>query len=259
MFPLKLSQDLMGLNANNNVYDMSFYYWYDELSGALLKTEVVEEVINVNANFDYSEYDKIIKYGKDEQLIQDLLYLEKVANIISNKYDDSIISEMCNSHVSLSRGINVVTNLMIGNNMNMAQYFKDRGLPFAYRNHKLDEDKDKIENLKRKVLSRDPVNSIFKMLNCLEEICPNAKYSPVCFGHDSLKLEAYSHTTSPLRRYVDILNLLCIKKFILSDYNEDDIKSYTELIYKVTEEINSKRKFIVSYAKEYEKRLVRKY
>lgn len=256
MIPLKLSQDLMGLNANKNVYNLSFYYWYDELSGKLIKQEVREEPINVKYNFDYSEYDKIIKYGKDEQLIQDLINLEKSSNIISKKYDNTFINELLGNNNRSARGIRVVTNLMIGNNMNMAQYFKDNELPFAFRNHKLDENKEIKENLKAKVLARNPIQSTFKMLNILEEICPNAKYSPICLGHDSLMIIAYSHTTSPLRRYIDILNQLCIKKFILGTYTKEDIKRYNELIYKICEEVNSKRKLIDSYAKEYERRLV---
>ena len=87
MLPPELSKDLMSLNADQNVFDMSFYYWYDELSGELLNMQIKEEVIKVAANFDYSEYDKIIRHGKDI-----------IKHLKKHKLNSYIIGEITKGH-----------------------------------------------------------------------------------------------------------------------------------------------------------------
>ena len=256
MLPDILSKDLMGLNANNNIHSMGFYYTFDKTTGALLKQEIKDEIIKVDKNLEYTDYDYIIRNSTDEELIKDLIRIETVSKFIAREYDNTILNALIGTNSS--RGINVVTNMMIGNNIYTAKLFNDNELPFAYRNHKLNENKEEIDNIRKKVLNRDPITNIFRLLEELDNISHNATYSPRCLGHDSLNVKYYSHTTSPLRRYIDILNLECINKFILGTYTKEDIKKYTELIYVITEEINSKRQFINSYTKELERRLTLK-
>ena len=139
----------------------------------------------------------------------------------------------------------------------MARIAKEKDIPYVFRNHILDKDRKKINNIKSKVMSREPVTSIFKLLDMLDSISPRATYSSNCVHHDALAVDAYSHTTSPLRRYVDILNIECIKKFIINDdYTNEDIKVYKEYICKAIEEINARKKVIGDYASVYEKRLM---
>ena len=250
-----LTKQLMGLNENINIHRMSFYYTFDILTGDLIKQEIKPEIIKVTKNLDYEDFGKIIKNGTDEGMIKELINIEKVASFMKREYDDTIVKELVGPQSKSSRGINTITNLMIGNNIYVARLFKTRGLPFTYRNHKLDQNKKDIEKLKNKISPRNPVTSIFKLLEELENISPNASYSPICLGHDTLNSKEYSHTTSPLRRFIDILNMMCINKFILGTYTEEDIKIYTEIIYRITEEVNSKRIIHMSYSKEYERRL----
>ena len=258
MLPPLLSKDLMGLNEGQNIYSINFYYYYDEITGTLVHREVKNEIINVKKNYDYADFDGIIKHGSDESLVEELLNMEKVARFMGRDFDQSTIMGLMDAKAKTARGINVVTNFMISNNINMARMAKEKDVPFIYRNHKLDEGKDKVDNIRKKVLARKPVTSIFKLLDMLDGICSNAKYSSICLGHDTLGTDGYSHTTSPLRRYVDILNIICIEKFIIrNDYTEEDIKRYKEIICKAIEEVNAKRKFIDSYSKEYERRLVK--
>ena len=255
MLPEILSKGIMGLNENTNTHAMAFSYTFDKISGNIIKQEINSEIVKIDKNFDYEEFDYYLRYGADEKIIKDFSNIEKVSTFFAKEYDNTLVKELIGPNSKSSRGINVITNLMIGNNIHTARLFNERELPFAYRNHKLDERKNEINNIKKKVLNRDPITSIFKLLEELDNICPNASYSPVCLGHDSLKAEEYSHTTSPLRRYIDILNMLCINKFILGTYTKEDIKKYTEMIYIITEEINSKRQFLSNYSKEYERRL----
>ena len=226
-------------------------------------------------NLDYVDFGQKIKEGKDENLARNLENMQTAASFMARTglYKSDIISELANSNSKSAQGINVVTNYMIFNNVWNAKTSKENGTPFIFRNHKLDEGKDKRDNLKRKVLSRDPITSIFRLLEILDGICPNAKYSSTCLGHDTLESEYYSHTTSPLRRFViqiinerkkdlfvDILNILCIKKFIINqDYTDEDVMIYTEYICMLIEEINQKIALYKNYMREidrHEKKLV---
>ena len=259
MMPLKLSQDLMGLNAGKSVNVMSYYYYFDENTGALVdkRLECREEIIQVYKNYDYSDYKKIIDYGTNEEVVKDLLDMTKVASFMGRVYNDDMVNGLLETNSISSKGINVVTNFMIYNNISMARKAKEKDIPYVFRNHILDKDRKKINNIKSKVMSREPVTSIFKLLDMLDSISPRATYSSNCVHHDALAVDAYSHTTSPLRRYVDILNIECIKKFIINDdYTNEDIKVYKEYICKAIEEINARKKVIGDYASVYEKRLM---
>jgi len=262
MLPKIISKDLMSLNEGQYVNAINSYYYFDKVTGSLVDQKITSGVIRVNRNLDYVDFGKIIKEGKDEKLAKNLENMQTAASFMARTglYKSDIISELANSNSKSAQGINVVTNYMIFNNVWTAKTAKENGTPFIYRNHKLDEGKDKRDNLKKKVLSRDPITSIFKLLEILDGICPNAKYSSTCLGHDTLVTKYYSHTTSPLRRFVDILNILCIKKFITNqDYTDEDVMVYTEYICMLIEEINQKIALHKNYMREIdrqEKKLV---
>ena len=262
MLPNVISKDLMSLNAGQYVNAINSYYYFDKVTGTLVDQKITAGVIRVNRNLDYVDFGQKIKEGKDENLARNLENMQTAANFMARTglYKSDIISELANSNSKSAQGINVVTNYMIFNNVWNAKTAKENGTPFIFRNHKLDEGKDKRDNLKKKVLSRDPITSIFRLLEILDGICPNAKYSSTCLGHDTLESEYYSHTTSPLRRFVDILNILCIKKFIINqDYTDEDVMIYTEYICMLIEEINQKIALYKNYMREidrHEKKLV---
>ena len=88
----------------------------------------------------------------------------------------------------------------------------------------------------------------------IKNLFPRAYYTRENVGHYGLGIDYYSHVTSPLRRYADNLANRCIKKFVLNDYTEDDIKAYNEYIEMVSEEINKKRRSLDDYEIEMAKR-----
>lgn len=143
---------------------------------------------------------------------------------------------------------------MIYNNHNVAKYFDTHDLPFIYRCHQLNE-KDRIflTNLQERLQKDDNNSRMIKNIEMIKNNYPRAFYTSKNVGHVGLGTSYYSHSTSPLRRLADNVSNMCIKKFVLSDYTNDDIKYMTELIDELAEAINSKRASGDDYDIEYAK------
>jgi exoribonuclease R len=146
---------------------------------------------------------------------------------------------------------------MIFTNVQIAKYFSDRGLPYIYRCHKIDEkDIKEIEELKERVLL-DSENEIATYLEQLKNIYPKAYYTTQNVGHVGLGVDFYSHSTSPLRRFTDIANLDSINRFVISNktFNNDDINIYSDTLNQIAIDVNSKRSTLDDYEIEAAKKL----
>ena len=102
---------------------------------------------------------------------------------------------------------NLVNHLMMFTGYKTAEYFYKNNLPFVYRCHQIDHKWN--EYLEQCMRIQD--EEVYK--NMLKEIkgkIPKSYYSSENIGHFGLKIPNYSHITSPLRRFCDILNMHCI-------------------------------------------------
>lgn len=93
----------------------------------------------------------------------------------------------------------IVQEFMILANSAIAEYMAAHNIPGLYRNHHLRQDaraKDVDRVLAGEELTPELLSSVYDA----------AFYSPVLDRHAGLNLEAYTHFTSPLRRYVDFVN-----------------------------------------------------
>ncbi len=96
----------------------------------------------------------------------------------------------------------VIQEFMVLANTQLARWAIEKELPFIYRSH-------------RPKLAAPPVADILESMQTMNEealkaqlavIMGTAVYSPHALGHYALSLPYYAHTTSPLRRYVDLVN-----------------------------------------------------
>ena len=99
-------------------------------------------------------------------------------------------------------------------------------------------------------------NEIADYLEQLKKVYPSAFYTTKNVGHMGLGVDFYSHSTSPLRRFSDLINLKTITLFSLQEVKSKDQKEkYKDCLEQISEEINSKRKSLDEYESEYAKRL----
>lgn len=146
-------------------------------------------------------------------------------------------------------GYMIVQELMIAANAAAAQWSAERELPILYRNHRLSAvapPRDEILDDLTAVASTegaddpppdpgtDPVGAelaaVRKRLSLIQR---PAVYAPTIAGHYGLNLPAYTHATSPLRRYADLVNqriLLAVSAGEPSPYSAHELEQLGEEI-----------------------------
>ena len=103
----------------------------------------------------------------------------------------------------------IIQECMILANQTQAHYLAERGIPALYRNHaaravapQRQELRDLLESAVAHPEQINPERVRATVTLALERAC----YAPTVAGHFGLNLPAYLHSTSPLRRYADLIN-----------------------------------------------------
>lgn len=147
----------------------------------------------------------------------------------------------------------IIENFMVACNEAVANYMLNLGITFVYRNHEIPRSKKisetinmlnamgyHIEKLKS---SNDPhvIQSIIKSISTKEEFfilsnlflrtMQKAYFSTENLGHFALALRGYSQTTSPIRRFLDLLIqyiLDNLDNIYSNTFNLDELKEYID-------------------------------
>ena len=137
----------------------------------------------------------------------------------------------------------IIEEFMLKANETVAQHFKWMDLPFIYRVH----EHPKLKKLQQFAAIVKPLGYTIK--GSLEHVYPNelsaiveaskgteehtvistlllrcmqkARYDRQCLGHFGLADEYYTHFTSPIRRYPDLLVHRCIRNFLFEQNYEE--------------------------------------
>jgi ribonuclease R len=158
------------------------------------------------------------------------------------------IKDVLRSERLFSQGI--IEEFMIAANEAVARFIADRKAPLIYRVHE-SPDREKLQDFEKllKVLAvpykadakgRLPLQKIlrnvqdkeheFLINRILLKSMKQAKYSAVNKGHFGLALDFYSHFTSPIRRYPDLICHRILKALISKErgdkapYGEEDLE-----------------------------------
>lgn len=249
MYPFVLSGDLMSLNEGQYRYCISHYFDIDEKTGELIKYNIKDEIIKVTKNLTYDKFNEDIVHGSDDEAYYEtLLHLCELSPILSRVYNENSVYHEYHSDNSRTIATSVVENCMIYTNYNLAKLFSEKELPYIYRCHKINEKEvQEIEDLQSRIKLRSDDQAVLHDLEMLKNLFPRAYYTLNNVGHEGLGTQYYSHVTSPLRRMADNIATECIYKFILNEFNQEDIKEYQEYIEKMSEQINQKRRTLDAY------------
>ena len=178
-----------------------------------------------------------------EDFVENLLLMQELSTIISERrrkngaldFDSSEITYILDEDKNIEdvevtkqgQAQKLIENFMIITNEGMANYMLDLGLTFIYRNHEIPF-KDKINEAIKIIKdvgyrfeaaknTNDPhvIQKIIQSLSTKEEFfvlsslllrsMQKAYYSTENHGHYGLALAAYSQTTSPIRRFLDLV------------------------------------------------------
>jgi len=264
MLPNILSDDLCSLKENELRYAIVVEMDIDS-NGKLISQDIKKAVIKSRGRLTYNLANSWFESTIPEKysMLSDAFELYKILDQNKEKRgyiefdDDDVELKFDESGKCISVDVRVrkdaeklIENFMIQCNETIASTIYNLDLPFIYRIH--DEVKDeKLEELKKNLShfnieipsKQNKLTSMFfkKILDSLndDEISKNivnklllksmskAQYSTFNIGHFALSLNNYTHFTSPIRRYSDLLVHRLIKKYLLSN---DDYYSKIESI-----------------------------
>ncbi|SHE48937.1 RNAse R [Marinitoga hydrogenitolerans DSM 16785] len=174
--------------------------------------------------------------------------------------------------VPIERGISevIIEEFMIKANETIASIFDSQGLPFIYRIHE-EPDPDMLLQLKNylEIMGlkyKFPKNIHPKLLqDMLEHLkdhplrksiqkllvrsLKRAIYSDLNVGHFGLASQNYTHFTSPIRRYPDLIVHRLLKKYLKNKgtLKRKEIEKYTELLPEIASH-SSKRERVANEA-----------
>lgn len=165
----------------------------------------------------------------------------------------------------------IIEEFMLKANETVAQHFKWMDLPFIYRVH----EQPKVKKLQQFVSIVKPLGYTIKgslehvfpkelnmiinaskgtdehvivstlLLRCMQK----ARYDAQCLGHFGLADEYYTHFTSPIRRYPDLLGHRLIRTFLFQ-HNYQKIAHFEEVIPELAEQSSFREKEAVEIERE---------
>lgn len=208
-----------------------------------------------------------------EPFIEDLNKMKELSDILRKKrYQDGCIKfDVCEMKIIVDEkgkakdvikrermeSENLIEDFMISNNVTVASHICNMDLPFVYRTHGIPAN-DKIEDfLAFAKVMNERVIKLPQNLHCkaIKQILESLKESPnyeiysklllKCMkkavyeinntGHFGLSLENYTHFTSPIRRYPDLLIHRTLNKYKDTNYyyyDEEKNEKQLELLNK---------------------------
>ena len=263
MFPSDLSSDYASL-VENKLRPATSYYYEISFCGEVVNYNFNKTLINVYKNMTYSEFNNILCNGcSDKKIFETIKLLSDVYPLLLNHYKiDPYYKKLNRTNTNITdtniigntMSEKVVESAMVFNNHMVARYFSLKKLPFIYRIHTIDEETiKKLDDFSNTINSDNKTSDYLKYVEIIKNIYPSSTYSINNKGHYGLGLDSYSHITSPLRRFADIVALDCLNKMYFNSFSDSDLYKYEENIKNSINKINQKRLSIDIFSNNYEK------
>jgi len=233
MLPEELCNDLCSLRPNEDKLCMSVIFTMDE-HARVLKYKVCRTVIRSNYRLTYEQAQAIIESSSyaDKELSNALTTINNLAKILrSNRMASGALDieqeEVCftldeHGHptdIYFKQPIeanHLIEEFMLLANRTIATEMGRRGHEFVYRVHDK-PDSEKLANVSRfeKAMGEKVPASIIELLTI--RAMAKAVYSTKNIGHFGLAFEYYTHFTSPIRRYPDLMVHRLVSRHILGE------------------------------------------
>ena len=272
MLPERLSSDICSLRPNEDRLTFSVIFEITE-KGDILNHHIKKTIINSKRRFTYEEAQKVIETGQGD-LTSEIKLLNNLAQNFRKKRMKAGSFEFFSSEVEFKLDENgqpfeivkkeikdsnmLIEEFMLLANKTIAERIFSRGnVPFIYRVHDY-PDEEKIAEFTRFVKSlgynfnsksgkaASQFNLLMKQVKGTEEegvinelairSMAKAVYSTKNIGHYGLGFKNYTHFTSPIRRYADLL----VHRILERSFIKKTGKQYSlDFLTKISEHISA--------------------
>jgi len=269
MLPIRLSNDLCSLNPNEEKLVLSCVMEVNS-DGEVISSSINEGIIKTIKRLNYDDCNIVLEQGRDAVEGYDIVYdslvmMEHLAERINYRKQKrgSLDFDIPESKVILDetgkpidvvpieRGISehIIEEFMILANETVASFIEQMDLPFIYRIHD-EPDKIKFHSVKNvasslgySIRSLKPME-LQKLLDNVDDkhsylktlvlrLMAKAVYSEKNIGHFGLASDSYTHFTSPIRRYPDLLVHRLLRKYLFN--HEIDASEFLVLTNKISD------------------------
>lgn len=218
MYPEQYSSNYMSLTQGKRRFATSYYLEVTPDGEILLdKCVFKKSVVSVNRRMSYNNFNLLAKSGCDDQRLESTINnLQEVCNCLSKRVtmDENYriahreVPNVSGTNITgSSSGEKIVELAMFATNTTVANYAAKRGIPFIYRAHELDKEYlAKIDYFDKKFRENPTSENYEVFVNMLKDTYPKSFYTTNShIGHVGIGVPHYSHVTSPLRRFADVL------------------------------------------------------
>lgn len=253
MFPLILSADKLSLNKDQERFAKTFCYEFDKKFN-IVNFYVLNTIVKVSDRLSYDEVNKMYKNGgRTKEEDEFLTYynnvvasLKQILSHVKVYHEQKEKSGNWYAGKNTSFSENLVSYSMILTGYMTSKYFKEHKLPYAYRCNNLDSN---WLTLLDKMIANATSIEHQKNLKMIKGNLLKSYYSIDNIGHLGLHLDSYSHITSPLRRFCDLLNLLAVDTCYFKNPTDSEIYTLETEIKRVSEYLNMQNNTIDDYMK----------
>jgi len=236
MLPAILSENICSLKENEERFTFSVIFRFDR-NYCLLDTEYKKGVIKSRSAMTYKQCQDLIDKRNNSELTNDLLMLKEVTNILATKFN--IKTETQDEYEDAHK---IIDTLMILTNKTVAEfiYNKDNENAILRVHEGINFQRNKFITDNSENLDKN-LASFLKITSTKSAQYSNCKTNNFHFG---LGIKTYTHFTSPIRRYVDIMNHRLLWNIITGKDNKldttklDYLNSLNKRINKMERDIN---------------------
>lgn len=267
MLPRKLSNGLCSLNPNEDKLALTVFMDINR-NGTVKNFTIKESIIKSSYRLTYTEVSDYLEDGEHSDntydIYEELEWSKELATILMRKRDVRGALDFNTSECKIilnedkhpidielyERRIanRIIEEFMIITNETVSRYLTDMEIPCPYRVHEPPKE-DNLPEIEKILSSFGYDYRISKDINqkgfqrAIHSLSNNpvahgmilrtfrhAKYSSVPIGHFGLASRLYSHFTSPIRRYPDLILHRIIKKTLNGEViNFDSLKSTVDV------------------------------
>lgn len=277
MLPEKLSNGICSLNPNEERLCLSVRMTIDK-KGDVIDNEFFESVIKSDYRLVYDDVNSLIDDGvnpfDDEFLIEKIKCFNELSLILKKKREKkgAIDFDFTESQIDVTddggvlniepfergSGNKMIEEFMLAANETVANLFAYMDFPFIYRIHEEPSD-EKLETFKRvlegigitlrkkevrpkdfQIILKEVKGKDFENLvnTFMLRSMQKAKYSERRYMHFGLSTENYTHFTSPIRRYPDLIVHRLLKQFMHNKLNNINQASLSDSLEKNAEHLS---------------------